>query len=160
MIGSCRSVSLGLAGLCCAVLLAIAPIQSAMAGKPAINTIGSPGFAIQGYDPVAYFEQGIPRRGKRQFTYVHEDVRWRFATIDNMTKFKANPKRYIPAYGGYCAYGVAQGYLVKIEPTAWSVRDDKLYLIYDRGVQQMWEKRPDSYIERANKKWPKLIANR
>ena len=124
--------------------------------KPLVNTLGSPGIAIKGYDPVAYFEKGGPRKGKAQFSLQHGNVRWRFESAENMAKFKADPAKYTPAYGGYCAYGVAQGYLVKIEPDAWSIREGKLYLNYSKRVQRLWEKRPDSYISKANAKWPRL----
>lgn len=146
-------------GLLVAVSLMITMSVAAPApagSKPLINTLGSPGIAIKGYDPVAYFESGGPRKGKAQFSLQHGGVRWRFESAANLAKFQADPAKYTPAYGGYCAYGVAQGYLVKIEPDAWSIRNGKLYLNYDKGVQRLWEKRPDRYISRANTKWPKL----
>lgn len=151
----------GLAGFSMIVALGFIISMSmpgpAVAGsKPLVNTLGSPGVAIKGYDPVAYFESGGPRKGKAQFSLQHGGVRWRFESAANLAKFQADPAKYTPAYGGYCAYGVAQGYLVKIEPDAWSIRNGKLYLNYDKGVQRLWEKRPDRYISRANTKWPKL----
>lgn len=156
----------GLVAVAALVALSVVAIQGlrpsvATAGsKPVINMIGSPGVAIKGYDPVAYFEQGGPRKGKSQFTVVHQKARWRFSSAENKAKFEANPEKYLPAYGGYCAYGVAQGYLVKIEPDAWAIRDGKLYLNYDKSVQRQWSRRPDSYIAKANTRWPKLIGQR
>ena len=139
------------------LLISTSMSGTAFAGsKPLVNTLGSPGIAIKGYDPVAYFEKGGPRKGKAQFSLQHGGVRWRFESAENMAKFQADPSKYTPAYGGYCAYGVAQGYLVKIEPDAWSIRDGKLYLNYDKSVQRLWEKRPERYISKANTKWPKL----
>lgn len=135
----------------------IVPMPLQAAGKSVINTIGSPGVAIKGYDPVAYFVDGGPRKGKAQFTVEHKGVQWRFSSAENKAKFEADPAKYTPVYGGYCAYGVAQGYLVKIEPDAWTIRGGKLYLNYDKGVRRTWEKRPDSYIRKANTRWPKLI---
>ncbi len=135
----------------------VTPMPMQAAGKSKINTIGSPGVAIKGYDPVAYFVDGAPRKGKAEFTVEHEGVRWRFASAENKAKFEADPAKYKPVYGGYCAYGVAQGYLVKIEPDAWTIREGKLYLNYDKSIQRRWEKRPDSYISKANTRWPKLI---
>ena len=144
-----------------ALLMAMNMTQSAVAGsKPLVNTLGSPGVAIKGYDPVAYFESGGPRKGKAEFTLQHAGVRWRFASAENKAKFEADPAKYTPVYGGYCAYGVSQGYLVKIEPDAWAIRNGKLYLNYSKSVQQLWEKRPDSYIAKADKRWPKLTAKR
>ena len=96
-------------------------------------------------------------RARAEFAIEYNGVRWRFSSAQNRDKFKANPAKYTPAYGGYCAYGVSQGYLVKIEPDAWTIHNGTLYLNYDKSVQQLWEKRPDSYISKANAKWPSLI---
>ena len=126
--------------------------------KPRINTLGLRGVAIKGYDPVAYFSKGAPARGSKQFSLKHAGVEWRFSSAQNKAAFAANPARYMPAYGGYCAYGVSQGYLVKIEPHAWAIKRGRLYLNYNRSVQRTWSKRPGSYIAKANKKWPRLIA--
>ena len=116
-----------------ATVVGTAP-SSALAKSP-INTIGSPGVAIKGYDPVAYFEQGGPRKGLAKFSHKHKRVIWRFSSAQNLALFKTDPGKYEPAYGGYCAYGVAQGYLVKIEPNAWKIVGGRLYLNYDKSVQ-------------------------
>lgn len=129
----------------------------AMAGKPKINTIGSPGIAIKGFDPVSYFTVGKPTKGKAEFTSKHKGATWRFASAENKALFDANPAKYEPAYGGYCAYGVAQGYLVKIEGDSWAIRDGKLFLNYNRSVQKTWSKKPNTYIRTADKKWPSLV---
>lgn len=126
--------------------------------KPRINTLGLRGVAIKGYDPVAYFTKGAPTRGSKQFSLKHAGAEWRFSSAQNKAAFAANPARYKPAYGGYCAYGVAQGYLVKFEPHAWSIKRGRLYLNYSRSVQRTWSRKPGSYIAKANKKWPRLIA--
>jgi hypothetical protein len=133
---------------------------AAQAGK-AINTLNGPkGVAIKGYDPVAYFVAGKPMRGLEQHSVTHAGARWLFASAENKALFEHDPAKYVPAYGGYCAYGVAQGYLVKIEPDAWAIRNGKLYLNYDRGVQKQWNAAPDKYIADAEKKWPRLVGSR
>ena len=126
--------------------------------KPRINTLGLRGVAIKGYDAVAYFTRRKPTRGSKQHALRHGGVEWRFASAENKAAFAANPAKYKPAFGGYCAYGVSQGYLVKIEPHAWAIRGGRLYLNYNRSVQRTWNRRPGSYIATANKKWPRLIA--
>ena len=67
-------------------------------------------------------------------------------------------KRYLPAYGGYCAYGVAQGYLVKIDPEAWTIFDGRLYLNYDRSISETWRKDVPGYVHKADGNWPRLIG--
>ena len=154
---SLPKLALALAGVMVAFSLAASITAVA---KSRINTIGSPGVAIKGYDPVAYFEQGGPRKGLAKFAVSHKGVKWRFSSAENKARFEANPAKYEPAYGGYCAYGVAQGYLVKIEANAWKIVDGKLYLNYDSNVQRLWSKRPAAYIQRANAKFGKLISKR
>lgn len=150
------------AGLLAAAVIAVVAatylMPRANGAEGAINTLGSEGVAIKGYDPVAYFNEGAPRKGKPEFAATHGGVEWRFASAENMAKFEADPEKYIPAYGGYCAYGVAQGYLVKIEPDAWAIRDGKLYLNYDQSIQKDWAANPGEYIRQADKQWPGLIA--
>ncbi|HEV7257249.1 MAG TPA: YHS domain-containing (seleno)protein [Bosea sp. (in: a-proteobacteria)] len=124
-----------------------------------VNTIGSPdGLAIRGYDPVAYFRDGGPRLGKPDFSVRHGSANWRFASAENKASFEADPERYLPAYGGFCAYGTSRGYLVKIEPEAWSIVDGRLYLNYDLGVRGTWLNRTRTYIARANANWPNITT--
>ncbi len=79
------------------------------------------GVAIRGFDPVAYFREGAPRRGLAEHSIVRDEAVWRFASAENKALFAADPLRYLPAFGGFCAYGTSRGYLVKTEPEAWSI---------------------------------------
>jgi len=130
--------------------------------KPApapVNTLGSQsGTAIRGYDPVAYFTAGKPMRGNAAHALPYNGAIWLFATAENKSLFEKDPVKYAPAFGGYCAYGVSQGYLVKIEPDAWSIRNGRLYLNYDAGVRKQWEQAATEYIAKAERSWPSLIA--
>ena len=118
------------------------------------------GAAIKGYDPVAYFIDGKPVAGSPQFTHSWNGAEWRFASAANRDKFAAEPEKYAPQYGGFCAYGLSQGYKVKIEPDAWRIVDGKLYLNYDKSVQQTWVKDVPGYIAKADANWPKLRDKR
>jgi hypothetical protein len=114
--------------------------------------------AIRGYDPVAYFSQNRPVKGSPQFTHRWNGAEWRFASAENRDRFAAAPEKYAPQYGGYCAFGVAGGYAVKIEPDAWSIVDGKLYLNYDQSVQREWKKDVPGYIRKADGNWPAVLA--
>ncbi len=139
-------------------MLAAAGSASADTSRP-VNTLGSPeGLAIRGYDPVAYFRDGGPRPGKSEFSVRHGGAVWRFASAGHKALFEADPERYLPAYGGFCAYGTSRGYLVKIEPEAWSIVDGRLYLNYDLDVRKTWLGRTKTYIARADGNWPRLTA--
>ena len=115
--------------------------------------------AIEGYDPVAYFEDHKPVKGSEQFKFKHENAVYQFASPAHLNTFKKNPSKYLPEYGGYCAYGVSRGYAVDIEPTAWSVVDDKLYLNYNQKIQGKWSEDKSGYIKKANQNWPTVGKN-
>ena len=116
--------------------------------------------AIKGYDPVAYFTESKPVKGEKEFIYSWKGAEWYFASAENLEKFKVNPEKYAPQYGGYCAYGVAQGYAVKIDPEAWEIVDDKLYLNYNLKIQKDWQEKKQAYISTADINWPKVLEKK
>ena len=104
-----------------------------------VNASGWTGAAIEGYDPVAYFEQGRPVEGDGDYSHEWMGATWYFASAANRDLFAADPEKYAPQYGGYCAWAVANGYTAEIDPQAWAVVDDKLYLNYSPDVQTQWQ---------------------
>lgn len=143
--------------------IALSASLSATAAPP-INTLGKTGIfsgssdaAIVGYDPVAYFTVGKPVKGKDEFTTEWKGAKWKFSSAENLALFKGDPEKYAPQYGGYCAYGVAQDGLVSIEPDKFAVRNGKLYLNYNAGVQEKWLKDPDGFIKQADQKFDGLL---
>jgi YHS domain-containing protein len=110
--------------------------------------------AIRGYDPVAYFTESKPVKGLKEFSYDFEGARWLFASEDNRKAFQSDPEKYIPQYGGYCAYGMSRGYKAKTEPDAWTIVDGKLYLNYNTDVRKIWSEKQNEYIQKANTQWP------
>jgi hypothetical protein len=139
-----------------AALAMLIGVAAVYAGKvdPVYKT--SDGYAIRGYDPVAYFEQSRPVHGLPQFTFRWKDATWLFASAENRDRFAADPEKYAPQFGGYCSYAVSQGHTASIDPEAWKIVDGKLYLNYSKGVQKTWEQDVPGYIEKANKNWPEL----
>ncbi|MBI5721954.1 MAG: YHS domain-containing protein [Burkholderiales bacterium] len=131
---------------------------------PAINTLkasllgGRDDVAILGHDPVAYFTVGKPVKGSDEHVFEWMGAKWKFASRANLETFRAEPAKYAPQYGGYCAFGVSRGYLVKIEPDQFTIFDGKLYLNYDASVQAEWRKDPAGYIKAADAKFPALLA--
>ena len=115
------------------------------------------GIAIRGYDTVAYFTEGKPVDGNDDFTTEWEGATWRFSSQENKDLFVAEPEKYAPQYGGYCAYGVAVGNLVKIEPELWTIIDDKLYLNYNEDLNAKWKKDIPGYIKTADSKFEDLL---
>tara|TARA_R110002020_G_scaffold140003_1_gene311187 strand:+ start:573 stop:1025 length:453 start_codon:yes stop_codon:yes gene_type:complete len=112
------------------------------------------GKAIKGYDPVSYFTDSKPMKGDDEFTLTYKGANWYFSSQKNMELFKASPKKYMPQYGGYCAFGLAGGYKAPISPDAWTIVEDKLYLNYDKKVQEEWTADREEMIKKADKNWP------
>ena len=113
--------------------------------------------AIRGYDPVAYFNDGGPKKGKSSLSVTHGGGVYHFANEANRDAFKADPERYAPQYGGYCAYAMSKGFVVSTDPNAWHIKDDKLYLNYSLGVRKTWLKKRDEYIVKADTNWSKKL---
>ena len=128
----------------------------------AIDEIYTPLFsnvAVKGYDTVAYFTQNKPVKGKKAHTLKHKGATWRFSTAENKALFEANPEKYAPQYGGYCAYAVAQNTTASIEPELFTIVDGKLYLNYSKKINTKWQADMAEYIQDADKKWPGVLAN-
>lgn len=116
------------------------------------------GVAVRGTDVVAYFQEGRPIAGSAAFTHAWQGVTWRFATAANRDAFAADPERYAPAYGGFCAWAVAQGYTAPIDPRAWRIVSGRLYLNYNAEVQRDWERDIPGNIRKGDANWPRLAA--
>lgn len=111
------------------------------------------GLALQGYDPVAYFENSKAIQGEKEISVNHNGVIYQFSSEKNKTLFLNNPTQYEPQFGGYCAYGMSNGYKAAIQPKAFTIVNNKLYLNYNLKVKEMWLKEQATRIEQANKNW-------
>lgn len=111
--------------------------------------------AIKGYDPVAYFTEGQPVKGAADITFTWNDAVWHFASVAHRDSFALTPERWAPQYGGWCAYGWAQGYPAKVAPEAWSIVGGKLYLNYSLGIRKDWDKKRAEYIRKADENYQK-----
>jgi YHS domain-containing protein len=151
------------ATLLLAAATALFATAHAWSAEPPINTLktglfgGRTDTAINGYDTVAYFTDNKPVKGQDAYVQTWMGAKWKFASQAHLDLFKAAPEKYAPQFGGYCAYGVTQDHLVKVEPEQFTVRDGKLYLNYDAGVQALWAKDPAGYIKTAEAKFPGLL---
>lgn len=116
--------------------------------------------ALEGYDPVSYFT-GHPAEGKSELKYEFQDVVYWFVNKGNLNKFKANPEKYEPAYGGWCAYAMGEtGEKVKIDPETFKITDGKLYLFYNfwgNNTLTDWEKNEKELKFKADQNWKKII---
>ena len=137
--------------------LAFLLLSAPVAAKDPVYTGTLSDLAVSGYDPVAYFTEGKPVEGSAAFEHKWKGATWRFANAKNLEAFKADPEAYAPQYGGYCAWAVSQGYTASADPSAWRIVGKKLYLNYNREVQQNWEKDAAGNIVKADGNWPKVL---
>jgi YHS domain-containing protein len=132
-------------------LVLMGSVATAFAGDVAIS---SPG--LSGYDPVAYFTDGRAIRGSGFHVTVQNGVTYAFASKEHKALFEKTPEKYLPVYGGYCAYGVAVAKKFVADPEVWAIVGGKLYLNLDKDIQQKWEKDIPGFILKAEKNWPEI----
>jgi YHS domain-containing protein len=111
------------------------------------------GLAIDGYDPVAYFKEQKPVRGTPEFRTDYHGATFQFASAAHRDTFVADPEKFVPQYGGYCAYGMARGYKAK---AAFTVVRDKLYLNYNETIHSRWLSDIPGSIQKADVNWPEV----
>lgn len=112
------------------------------------------GVALRGHDPVAYFKDNRPVKGAPEFRAEFKGSVFHFASAANRDAFRADPAKYAPQYGGYCAFGLAGGYKAATDPAAFSIVDGKLYLNYNAAVQKQWSADIPGFIVKADRNWP------
>lgn len=132
--------------------------------EPATSTPQEPagvfaeaGVAIAGADPVAYFTQNEYVPGEPAYTYEWGGATWQFANAEHRDLFAQNPEQYAPEYGGFCAWAVSQGNTAPIDPTAWKIVDNKLYLNYSQKVQERWAQDIPGNVAKADQNWPGVL---
>jgi len=115
-------------------------------------------YFIEGYDVVSYFRDSGPLEGNPSFSTKYENHTLIFSSEKNLTAFKENPESYMPAYNGYCAYGMVYGMKSKVDPLQYDVVDGRLYLQLDGGTKKRWNRRVGRNIRKSDKIWKKLSA--
>lgn len=133
------------------LVLGLLGMQSVFAGDVTKNTVG-----VNGYDLVTYHTQKRPLRGNGNYVTVHDGVTYLFSSEANQKEFQKNPQKYLPAYGGWCAFGVSVGKKFSADPEVWEIVDGRLYMNLDPGIYQMWKKDVSGNIKKANTNWPKI----
>ncbi len=142
----------------CAFLLAAVSITAQQLPPSAQFSNLEDGVAIEGYDPVAYFTEDSAVKGEERYAAEHEGVSYHFASEANREIFLADPARYVPAYGGWCAWATARGSLADINPVAFVVHDGVLYLNFSRSINRRFRRSLEESIEQAEANWPRLAT--
>jgi hypothetical protein len=142
-------------------LLCLTAVGIATAAEPLVRT--DDGIALHGYDAVSYQTPGGPLLGLEKLVVVHDGGTYRFATEQNRTSFVADPQRYVPAYGGWCAYAMADGEFVDVDPKTFKILDGRLLLFYNGWLGNTLKKWNQAEIDlhaKAEANWKRIVAER
>lgn len=113
------------------------------------------GVAMRGYDVISYREQRIDL-GSKAFAAEYGGVTWWFASQAHRDLFLSDTKRFVPEYGGFCAYSIGKGYPAPSDPKAFLLEGDRLYMFFDRAALKVWEQGRRESIQRGDRNWPRL----
>lgn len=128
----------------------------------ALDEINTPWYgntAIEGHDPVAYFSDNAAVKGNKSHKLEWKGADWIFANAENKALFQADPEKYAPQFGGYCAWAASQNTVAGIDPDQFTIIDGKLYLNYNEEVKNMWLVDTTKHISDGNQNWPGLLAS-
>lgn len=133
----------------------------AFAQNKQANNIDNSNIALQGYSPVSYLDLGLAQRGTKEYKSEYQKVVYYFTSAEQKATFDKNPSKYLPQYGGYCAFGVYAGAKFRVDPNKFIVKDGK-YFLYLNNVEldakQLWlkENNHKELVKKANENWRKL----
>lgn len=145
----------------CATIVMFMGVTSASFAASPVYTGTFSNKAIQGYDVVSYFQgDGVPVKGLDEFQMKWQGADWYFASAENLELFKADPVKYAPQYGGYCAWAVAQGKLAKGDATVYTVLNEKLYLNYNNSINEKWTAQRAEFITKGDELFPNLVEDK
>jgi YHS domain-containing protein len=141
-------------------LLAAAPLSlhvgAAFASSSPVFAGG--GVAINGTDPVAYFDEGQPVAGAQGIAADWNGARWLFSSQANRDRFAADPEAFAPAYGGYCAWAASRGYVADTVPEAWTIHAGRLFLNASLRIRRRWERDIPGNVALADANWPAILG--
>ena len=143
-----------------ALALALPVLAGNVDHAKTLQNLDRSGLAIQGYDPVAFFTDHKPVKGRPAITSTHNGATYWFASGEHKKLFDQAPAKYEPAFGGYCAYGVSRNKLVEVDVNAFQIVDGKLLLQYSKGIRDDFNEDTKGNLARADKNWPGLVEKK
>lgn len=138
------------------VLFSCLLISCSEKAVPAVNT-DSEGAALKGYDPVAYFTEDKPVKGRKELEHIWNGAKWRFSNERHKDLFIKTPEKYMPQYGGYCAFAVSMGATADIDPESWKIMNGKLYLNLNKKFHALWLEDIPGNIKKGDENWPRIL---
>src|ERR1043165_5228192 len=156
-----RFINLALAGLVLTTPLHLAAQQAAPATAPAsakvLVNVDRHGVGLAGFDPVAFFTDSAAVRGDSTHRAMYGGAIYWFASEAHRALFQADPAKYVPQFGGYCAYGASRGYAAKVEIDTWQIINGRLTLNYNKDVQHTFNQDVAGYLQKANANWAGIV---
>ena len=147
-----------LAGLAGALALLLA-VAAGAAEHPQFPNLDRDGVILDGYDPVAFFTEGKPVPGLESIRSSYRGAIYQFASAEHKALFDADPAKYEPQFGGWCAYAVSQGRTAPIEIETWSIVEGRLVVQHNAKAVALWKKDPSKFLHLADENWPAVVAN-
>lgn len=144
--------------LAAAATVPVAALVSSPAMAMKAKVFARDGIAINGFDPVAYFTMSKPVKGDMAYSSDWEGAKMLFSSAENKAMFDADPEKYAPKYGGYCAYAVSKGATAPTDPEAWTVYEDRLYLNFSVDVRSIWQQDIPGNVAKADANWPGVLS--
>jgi len=143
------------------IIISLLSCTALFAQDKMANNVDNSNIALQGYSPVSYLDLGIAQKGVKQFKSKHQNVIYYFTDAKQKATFDRNPNKYLPQYGGFCAFGVYAGAKFRPDPNKFIVKDGKYFLFLynlELDAQQLWlaEKNHSKLVKKANVNWQKL----
>lgn len=133
-----------------------APLYAYDETSTSVINVDKENVILRGYDPVAYFTLNTPTPGNKKFSTSFDGALYYFASADNLKEFEANPAKYVPQFGGFCAMGAAMGKKLDGDPEVWKVVDGKLYLNVNSDVKVKWSEDIPGNLKKAYETWPSI----
>jgi YHS domain-containing protein len=122
-----------------------------------VNVAGASGIGLDGYDPVAFFTDGKPMNGDPAISATYKGATYFFVSKEHRLRFEEDPEKYVPQFGGYCAFGVSVGALFPVDVSTWQIRNGKLYLNLNPAILGQFNGDFEGKVAKAEKNWPKLV---
>jgi YHS domain-containing protein len=137
------------------LIIAIVLVATSLQVSAQKSAVYAPhGIALDGYDAVAFFTMSKPVKGSASYAFNWHGANWLFSDETNLESFKKSPEKYAPQYGGYCAYGTAEGHKAPTQADTWTIVNNKLYFNYNKKVKELWSRNQSALIDSANMRWP------
>lgn len=127
-------------------------------GQPVFNNLNNEGVILDGYDPVAFFTDNKPVKGNPKFQFTYDKAIYYFASQEHLDAFKANPEKYKPQFGGWCAYAVSLGRVAPIDVNTFSIVNGRLVIQHNQRAVNGWNKDVQGNLVLADKYWPKVAG--